>query len=441
MKLKTRTFTTVLLASALTATSACGGGGSSSSSASGEAVELVIWHQESPQNRVQQWQKIIDEFNASQSKVHVVQKVKDWNTIYNVAPAAITTNTGPDVLMVMPELSTYIRMTGAAQPVTSLVKELDSQYTYISAATDPYFDENEYWGVPLWGMVQLLWYRKGEFAKAGLDKPPATWEEVLTYAEKLTSGSTYGITLPASKTTATDQTFFTFMKTYRAEDLFDASGNIVFDNPNTVRALDMYSKLMKYASPDSANYSWGEPEAAFNSGSAAMLIDKGIMLSIFLQDSGASADDLGCAPIPQPEKDGQDGSHYASNAAMILTKDAKKQEAAAEFMRYVLKPEVYGDWLNAEPGLFLPVTDGGFKLASWLDNPALSTWPECTELLQKQSQSGGLYGFTSGRYQIKIGPIAAQNIIAQTVQKVVVEKVSPQEAAAWGHRQMQEAIK
>jgi multiple sugar transport system substrate-binding protein len=210
MRRRVRTFTGLLLASALTVLSACSG----SSSATKGPVQLVVWHQESPPNRVQQWQKIIDRFNSSQSRVHVIQQVKDWNTIYTVAPAAITSRRGPDVLMVMPELSTYIRLTGAAQPVTSLVKELDSKYHYISAATDPYFDQNEYWGVPLWGMVQLLWlvqllwYRKGEFRKAGIANAPATWEEMLADARKLTSGSQYGITLPGSKTTATDQTFF-----------------------------------------------------------------------------------------------------------------------------------------------------------------------------------------------------------------------------------------
>ena len=437
MKKRLRAFVGVLVAGSLLATAACSG----SASTTDGKVELVIWHQESPPNRVERWQSIIDDFNESQSKVHVTQKVKDWSTIYSVAPAAIASKTGPDVLMVMPELSTYIRRTGAVQPVTSLVEELGDEYSYLPAATDPYYDEGEYWGVPLWGMVQLLWYRKSAFEKAGITEPPTTWEETLAYADKLTSGSQYGITLPASKTTATDQTFFTFMKTYQAEDVFDENGEVAFDNPNLVRALDMYDKLLGFASPDSANYSWGEPEAAFNNGSAAMLVDKGIMLSIYGKDSTGPTEDLGCAPIPQPAEGGQPGSHYASNAAMVLTSDPDKQEAAAEFIRYILQPDVYGPWLNAEPGLFLPVTEGGFESESWLSDPALTTWPECTELLQTQSESGGLYGFTSGRYESDIGPIAAQNLIAQTVQKVVVDDVSPEDAAAWGQAQMQAAIK
>jgi len=404
-------------------------------------VELVLWHQETPPNRVKRYQEIIDRFNQTHPTIRVRQEVQDWSTIFTVAPAAIGSGTGPDILMTMPELATYVRATGAVQPVTGLVKQLDGKYHFLPAATDPYFDQGQYWGVPLWGMVQLLWYRKSAFETAGIARPPATWEEVLADAAKLTGGERYGITLPASKTTATDQTFFSFLKTYRGEDLFDAKGEPAFDNPNAVKAVDTYTRLLRYAAPDSTNYAWGEPEAAFNSGSAAMLVDKGIMLSVYLRDSGAPAGDLGCAPIPQPAEGGQPGSHYASNAAMILTSDPAKQEAAGAFITYLLQPDVYGPLLNAEPGLFLPVTRDGFGLSSWLSEPALTTWPECTRLLAQQSLSGGLYGFTSGRYQIKIGPIAGQNIIAQVIQKVVIDKVSPAEAVKWGQEQMEAAVK
>ncbi|RWH72463.1 sugar ABC transporter substrate-binding protein [Mesorhizobium sp.] len=406
-----------------------------------QKTELVFWHQESPPNRVEAYQKLIDKFNAANPTIEVRQEVQDWGTIFQVAPAAIGSGTGPDILMAMPELGTYLRATGAVQPVSDFVKELDGQYHFLAAATDPYHDGGQYWGVPLWGMVQLLWYRKSAFEEAKITKAPATWEEVAEDAAKLTKGGRYGITLPASKTTATDQTFFSFLKTYKGENLFDADGKIIFDNPNAVRAVTTYTDLLKYAAPDSTNYAWGEPEAAFNSGAAAMLIDKGIMLSIFLKDSGAPAEDLGCAPIPEPAEGGQPGSHYASNAAMILTKDPAKQEAAKTFIRFLLQPDNYGPLLNAEPGLFLPVTADGFKLASWLADPALTKWPECTALLAKQSESGGLYGFTGGMYQINIGPIAGQNIIAQVIQKVVIDHASPKDAVAWGADQMRAAIK
>ena len=50
----------------------------------------------------------------------------------------------------------------------------------------------------------------------------------------------------------------------------------------------------------------------------------------------------------------------------------------------------------------------------------------------KQAESGQLFGFTHGQYTMSIGEITGQSLIAQTVQKMWVDKMSPQEAVTWG---------
>jgi multiple sugar transport system substrate-binding protein len=404
-------------------------------------VEVVVWHMEQPPNRVQRYQQIIDEFNSSHPSIHVTQQVQDWNQIYSKIAAAVTSHTQPDILFTIPDFTTYVRTTGAVQPVTALVEELDAAHHFLPAATAAYHDEDQYWAVPLYGMVQMLWYRKDLFEKAGIANAPATWDEMLADAAKLTSGSTYGVALPAGKNLATDQVIYSFMITAHAEDLFDAQGNIIFDNPNTVRTFDFYNKLLQYSPPDSANYSWGEPQAAFNNGTAAMAIEKGQYLTPFTKESGQPASSLGCALIPQPASDGQPGSIYYSNGAMIMTSDPAKQAAAGEFLKYLLDPQTYGSFLNAEPGLFLPLTTDGQTAQSWLSDPVINQYKGCLDLMLQQSKSGMLFGFTHGQYQKKIGLISGQNIIAQTIQKMYIDKVSPEEAVKWGAQQMEAAIK
>jgi ABC-type glycerol-3-phosphate transport system substrate-binding protein len=46
----------------------------------------------------------------------------------------------------------------------------------------------------LYGMVQVLWYRKDLFKAAGLDpsKPPATWDELIADAKALAKDGKYG---------------------------------------------------------------------------------------------------------------------------------------------------------------------------------------------------------------------------------------------------------
>jgi|GEM_PF-363088 len=51
------------------------------------------------------------------------------------------------------------------------------------------------YSIPLHLTCNLLFYNKTMFAKAGIDKPPSTWDEFLAVAKKLTRGDQYGVSL------------------------------------------------------------------------------------------------------------------------------------------------------------------------------------------------------------------------------------------------------
>ena len=432
---KTRTLTSIAAAAAIAVTVGVGG-----AAVGQDQTEIVMWHMEQPPNRVQAWQELIDKFNETHPDIHVEQQVQDWNQIYSKIAGAVTSQTQPDILFTIPDFTTYVRTTGGVQPVTELVEALDAEHGFLSAATAAYRDGDEYWAVPMYGMVQMLWYRKDLFEEAGVADTLDTWEDVRAAAEQLTSDDVYGIALPAGKNLATDQVIYSFMVTANAENLYDDEGNIAFDNPDTVRTFDFYNDLLQFSPPDSANYSWGEPQAALNNGSAAMAVEKGQYLTPFTSESGQPASSLGCALIPQPSENGQPGSIYYSNGAMIMASDPAKQDAAAEFLSFLLDSENYGSFLNAEPGLFLPLTEDGQMAESWLSNPVVSEYRDCVDLMLEQSNSGMLFGFTNGQYQNSIGFISGQNIIAQTIQRMFIEGLSPEEAVAWGAEQMEAAI-
>ena len=87
-----------------------------------------------------------------------------------------------------------MRKTRIVQPVTDFVKKLDEQHHFLKQAVVPYTDDNQVWAVLLYGMVQVLWYRKDLFKAAGLDpsKPPATRDELIADAKALAKDGKYG---------------------------------------------------------------------------------------------------------------------------------------------------------------------------------------------------------------------------------------------------------
>ena len=403
-------------------------------SAGERVVELRLWHMEQPPYRVQRVQEIIDEFQRQNPDIRIRQEVQNWADVYPKALSAIRARNQPELLFTIPDFTTVIKATGVVQPVDQLVAELDKEHRFLKSALEPYQYEGHTWAVPLYGMTHSLWYRKDILEKAGV-APPRTWDELLAAARVLTGSGRYGIGLPANKHLYTDQTIYDLMVTAKAEDIFDDSGKVIFNNPRTVRAFAMYRDLWQYSPKDSTGWTWGEAEAAFASGQAAMIFQFTTILT-FDRDAGRPPSDLGVGPIPWPS-DGQRGSIFYPNGVMVLTTDKAKQEAAYRFIRYLLQPDVYGRFLNMEPGLFLPVTEDGSAAASFWGDPLVMKYRPQVEAMVEQSRYGALFGFTKGRVFPAIGPISAQNVLAQAVQKMIVDGMSPEDAVAWGQRQME----
>ncbi len=427
---------TGLAGAALLGVAGCGGG---AGGGAGGKVQLTLWHQEQPPNRVQQFQKVIDAFNKSQKDIQVKQQVQNWEDAYQKTTSAIQAGTPPDLQFTIPDFTVAIKQTGAVQPVEDIVDEINSSHPFLQNAVQPYEYEGHTWSVPLFGMIQMLWYRKDMYEAAGLDpnSPPKNWEELAQYSEQLTSGDKYGMGITSSKHLYTDQEFYTFMITNGGKELFAEDGSVAFDTPNNVETLAFYNDLSRFSPPGSNSWTWAEPQAAFNNGTLAMAIEKGQFLGPFEEDSGRPAEDLGVAPVPWPP-DGERGSIYYSNGAMLLSQEEEKKEAAKEFLKFVLEPKNYADLLLGEPGLFLPVTEDGDSPA-WKDSEVLSKYPEAVNLMVEQSKYGYLFGFTRDKIPQGIGQISAENLLSQVVQKAVVEGDSPEAAVAWGQQEMQAA--
>ena len=427
---------TGLAGAALLGVAGCGGGGQEGGSG---RVELTLWHQEQPPNRVQQFQKVIDAFNDSQDQYQVKQQVQNWEDAYQKTTSAIQSGNPPDLQFTIPDFTVSIKETGAVQPVQDIVEEINSSHAFLENALQPYRYDGNTWAVPLFGMIQMLWYRKDMFEAAGLDpeNPPQDWDQLRQYSERLTQGDNYGIGITSSKHLYTDQEFYTFMITNGGKELFAEDGSVTFDTPNNVETVALYKELSEYSPPGSNSWTWAEPQSALNNGTLAMAIEKGQFLGPFEEESGRPPGDLGVAPVPWPPN-GERGSIYYSNGAMLLTDDEEKKEAAREFLTFVLEPKNYAELLLAEPGLFLPVTEDGDSSA-WKDSEVLSKYPEAVNLMVEQSQYGYLFGFTRDKVPAGIGQISAENILSQVVQRAIVQDESPEAAVSWGQDEMQSA--
>ena len=400
-------------------------------------VELTIWHMEQPPHRVQRVQDLIDAFNKANPDIQVKQEPQNWGEIYAKAPAAYAAGAGPDMLFAIPDFAPILKDIGALSSVEDFVNELDAKHGLLKSAVEAYSYEGGIWAVPLYNMSLNLWYRKSVFEKAGVEVPKS-WAEWKAAAEKLSTDGMYGIGLPANKQLYTDQTVYSVMTNGGATEIYNADGSLRFDNPETVDAYSFYADLQKLSPPDNASWTWGEAEACFASKSCGMIMQFTVISTYDSQAEGDAAD-LGVAAIPNKDGSGEHNTIAYANAVMLLSKDKAKREAAKEFIRYLLEPENYGRFLNMEPGLFMPVTADGAKAASFWNDPMVQKYKSQIETVIANSKNGRLFGFTSGRVFPAIASISAQNILAETLQAIVVGGKDAAAAVAAGQARMAEA--
>jgi multiple sugar transport system substrate-binding protein len=401
-----------------------------------DPTEVTLWHMEQPPHRVARIQELIDAFNAANPDVLVKQEPQNWGEIYAKAPAAVAAGAGPDMLFAIPDFAPIFKDLGQLDSVADFVAELDAKHDFVDSAVEAYTYDDGIWAVPMYNMTMHMWYRPSVLEAAGV-AVPTTWDEWKAAAEKLTVDGKYGMGLPANKQLYTDQTVYSVMLNGGASEIYNEDGSLRFDNAETVAAYDFYKSMMAYSPPDAPSWTWGEAEACFASRSCAMVMQFSVISTYDTQAEGDAAD-LGVAALPVKTAGEAPGTIAYANAVMFLSKDEARRAASQRFIAFLLEPENYGRFLNMEPGLFFPVTADGAKAESLWSDPMVQKYRSQIETIIANSANGKLFGFTSGRVFPAISAISAQNVLAETLQNIVVNGTETAAAVTAGQARMSE---
>lgn len=406
-----------------------------------KVIELKFWHHEAPAHRVAAFQKVIDLFEEEYPNIKVEQEVVMWGDAWPKTIAAIEAGDGPDFQFSIPDLLLTSYLLEALIPVTDLVNELDQDYEFIEAQKQIYFHDNEYWGVPIWTMVFLLTYRPSLLEKyVGTTEPPKNWEEYLEYAELLTDpeNDVYGVGLGGGINLMTTEQAYAFLANTGAK-FFDEEGNVIFNSPETIQAMEMYRDLFQFNPPGAEAWSWGEIELNIMAGKIAMSTYFPSVQRRFHME--LDSDDYAGAHQPYPA-DGQPGTITYPNEVHIYkwTKDKPGHlEATYDFIRFIMRPEVNSILTaEAEQGGFYPTTKSAMEAPEFWDDPIISRYEEMNKAAVEALDYASLYGFEYGRWvNLGIGDITGANILAEVVNKIVTGGMTVEEAVEWGHNEME----
>ena len=239
---------------------------------------------------------------------------------------------------------------GVLEPLNDYIKADFDLQDIIPNLLNAFVRDGVIYGLPKDFSTLALFYNKKAFARAGLTQPPTTWEELRSYAKKLTVDNNrdgkieqygFGISPELAR-----QVFM--IKAFGGE-LVDANNNAAFASPQSLKGLqlvvDQYLKDKSAAQPtDVGTTSGGE---IFGQGKAAMVIEGPWIIS-YLKETFPN---LEYGVVEVPTIAGKKGT-MAYTVAYVMNKKSEHKLAAWKLIAYLTGKEGMTAWTKT--GLALP---------------------------------------------------------------------------------------
>ncbi|MFF7853162.1 extracellular solute-binding protein [Streptomyces sp. NPDC007904] len=331
----------VILSLALAA-SACGGGSSTGGGSNDSPKELTYWASNqgaSIEVDKKVLQPELDKFEK-RTGIKVKLEVVPWSDLLNRILTATTSGQGPDVLNIGNTWSASLQATGALLPWDAKnFDKIGGRDRFVdSALGSTGVEGQDPAAVPLYSMAYALYYNKQMFADAGIDGPPATWDDLIAAGKKLSKDGKWGIGTEGSNPSENVHHAFVFAKQHGA-DFFTADGKADFTNDGVVAAVKQYVDLMakdKIIAPGNAEYAQNQSVSDFAKGKTGMLLWQSA--SANLKSQGMSEDAYGIAPVPVQSGTPGAGKQVNSMVAGInlaVFKNSDNLDGATKFVKFM----------------------------------------------------------------------------------------------------------
>ena len=292
---------------------------------SSKKITFLTWNIIDQKELIEGW---IKRFQSSHPGVEVEwldKKGPDFGPFYQTQ---LTAGTPPDVINTQGALGLEYAAQGALLDLTPLfAKETAIKSRYDPGYLGNWVYEGRNYMVPFYITKTLLFYNKPMFAKAGLAGPPQSFDDILAFAQKMTSGeaSTGFLTLNF------DWLYWPLFAMNGVQLVTPDLKKTAFNTPKAAEALDKLAKATQSSAINKISWTgrWVEPNGAFGAGNVGMLHAHSPAYFFFKgQGSWVTPETLGVAHMP--------GFYATPNShGLGISKGSRNPELAWEFVKFI----------------------------------------------------------------------------------------------------------
>ena len=425
------------------------------------AATIEFWTTETQSDRIKTIQLLMDTFQALNPEVAVKLVPVDENDVPSQMAAASAAGTLPALIEASSELMLAFGEEGILDVAAAgaLVSKLGKKRFYQGALKMmETAGGGSYYALPYHGWVQGIWYRADWFKDAGL-APPDTWENILEAAKTFykPEHNRYGI-LVGTKPEAYSEQCFTHFALSNGAGEFNASGELVFNSPQTLETLTYYAELAKFNPP--GPQTWRARDYYIQGKLAMFFYSTYIMDDLALAEVAAGS--LTDTHFPQLGKSAFDPqlvdntrvvatitkakpAAYGAIVGLGLVKQTSEQQgdATRKLVEFLYEPASYITFLHMAPGGMNPMLRDIAARSEYLNDPR-GVFKRYGRSKIEEIISGldhiGSFTIVAGRTFPAAGKIYAKQIIPRMIYSATIEGMQPADALKWAEDQMQSVI-
>jgi multiple sugar transport system substrate-binding protein len=413
--------------------SVCGvfAGASGEKAAEGSA-NLTLWCAYSQPDRITSMDKAIGIYKSENPNVDVVRELVPWGNVRQRWIAGKMAKTLPQ--MVVASDSDLINMweAGDLEPVNDIVQAMGGPGTFLEGPLSGLKVKDQYIGMPHYTLSWKMVVRTDWLAELGLSIPK-TWDEFAKAAVAMTKApERYGFDMPFSKSAYKAREWLAYFMRTNGADFFDANGKAHFNTPETIETVkfivDLYKKTGRQAA---LNYSEDDCITNFAKGNLGFIFCAGSLVNAIRGTNPDLINKIAVIDTPINPKKNIPPRDGAGLVGIGKFKGVANSQETSKFMRFLLRQDIYRDFLLSMPNM-VPITVEGSKDNLFWNNPIVADYTKLYQRWMEGAMTGTRVGMEHGPTPVSSAGMNSSEI-EDMFHSILVDGVSVEAAVKATH--------
>lgn len=357
---------------AMLALTACSGSGSEPDApaaedggeVAAEPATLSVWVMGDSGSNLEEAIKPFTEETGIEVEVEAIP----WDNVNDRLTTAIASGEGPDVTQIgLSQLASFVEG-GALEDIGDEIGDypnLDPANFPASVSPENLYPDGGTYSVPWVSDTRVLFYRSDILAEAGVDAPPATWDELRSTAKTLAERGEgqYGYYIPQW-----DAPLPVAYAWQAGAEPIDDDGAIDLDTDGFRAAVDHYLGFYEDGSvPTAGDF---DQATGFISGTAPMLVSGPYLANAIKEQAPDLEGKWGVTTVPANET----STSLFAGSNLGVWAGTENLDASLQLLDFLADPATQAAWYEAVGEL--PAATAAFEDAALADDPLVAVYAE-----------------------------------------------------------------